>query len=92
MDDALILDIAKEAILSIILVSSPMLIIALVVGLVVSIFQTVTSIQEQTLAFVPKILAVFLSIVIFGPWMLNQLLDLINNLYTSFSILIYSQG
>ncbi len=92
MDDALIIDIAREAVINVILVSSPMLLVALVVGLLVSIFQTVTSIQEQTLAFVPKILAVFLSIVIFGPWMLNQLLELINNLYTSFSVLIYSKG
>ncbi len=92
MDDALIIDIAREAIINVILVSAPMLIVALVVGLLISIFQTVTSIQEQTLAFVPKILAVFLSIVIFGPWMLNQLLDMINSLYTSFSVLIYSKG
>lgn len=92
MDDAMILDIARQAIISIILVSAPMLLVALVVGLLISIFQTVTSIQEQTLAFVPKILAVFISLVFFGPWMLNQLLDLINSLYSSFSVLINSKG
>ncbi|MBC7958421.1 MAG: flagellar biosynthesis protein FliQ [Vallitaleaceae bacterium] len=92
MDDALVLDVARQAIISIIVVSSPMLLIALAIGLLISIFQTVTSIQEQTLSFVPKILAVFISIVIFGPWMINQLLDLINSLYSSFSLMIFSKG
>lgn len=88
MDETLIIDVAREAVTKIILISAPILLIALIVGLLVSIFQTVTSIQEQTLTFVPKILAVFISIIIFGPWMLNQMVELINNLYTSFSIFI----
>lgn len=88
MDEALIIDVAREAILKTITVSAPILMIALIIGLLVSIFQTVTSIQDQTLAFVPKILAVFISIVIFGPWMLNQLLELINLLYSNFSTFI----
>ena len=90
MDENLIIDVAREAILKVILVSSPMLLVALVVGLIVSIFQTVTSIQEQTLAFVPKIVAVFVSLLIFGPWLMNQMVELMNTLYTSFSIFIYS--
>lgn len=90
MNEALIIDVAREAIMQTILISAPMLMIALIVGLLISIFQTVTSIQEQTLAFVPKIIAVFISILVFGPWMLNQMVELMNNLYTSFSIFILS--
>jgi flagellar biosynthetic protein FliQ len=67
-----VLDIAREAIYLIIICSAPCLIVSLVVGLIVSIFQTVTSIQEQTLTFVPKIVAVFVTMMIFGSWMLNN--------------------
>lgn len=68
MTEGQVLDVAKEAIYTIIICSAPMLIISLVVGLIVSIFQTVTSIQEQTLTFVPKIIAVFVGLMIFGSW------------------------
>ena len=64
MTEGQVLDVAKEAIYTIIICSAPMLIISLVVGLIVSIFQTVTSIQEQTLTFVPKIIAVFVGLMI----------------------------
>ena len=75
MTEGQVLDIAKEAIYTIIICSAPMLIISLVVGLIVSIFQTVTSIQEQTLTFVPKIIAVFVGIMIFGSWILTNLTE-----------------
>ena len=81
-----VLDIAKEAIYMIILNGAPMLLISLVVGLVISIFQTVTSIQEQTLTFVPKILAVFVGMMIFGSWILNNLGGFINRLWSDFSM------
>jgi flagellar biosynthetic protein FliQ len=84
MNQGMIIDMAREALLTVINVSGPLLLLALTIGLLVSIFQTVTSIQEPTLAFVPKILAVFLGLVIFGPWMLNKMLTFITNLYTSF--------
>jgi flagellar biosynthetic protein FliQ len=58
-----------------------MLGIGMIVGLLVAIFQTVTTIQEQTLTFVPKIIAILISIAIFGPWMLNMLIDFINRLF-----------
>ena len=80
-----VLDIAREAIYTIVIVSAPMLLVALVVGLIISIFQTVTSIQEQTLTFVPKILAVFLFMIIAGSWMLNTILELITELWSNFS-------
>ena len=81
-----VLDIAREAIYDIIIVSSPLLLISLIIGLVVSIFQTVTSIQEQTMTFVPKILAVFLGMILFGGWMLNEMSDFMTQLWTDFSI------
>ena len=65
-----VLDIAREAIYTTIITSAPLLLISLIVGLIVSIFQTVTSIQEQTLTFVPKIIAIFLVMMLCGSWML----------------------
>lgn len=90
MSEALVLDIVRQAIMEIIIVSAPLLLVALLLGLLVSIFQTVTSIQEQTLAFVPKIVAVFLSLLIFGPWMLNRLVEMTINLFGQFGTLIAS--
>lgn len=73
MTAEMVLDQASKGIYTILLVAGPIMVLALVVGLIVSIFQATTQIQEQTLAFVPKIVAVFLGIIFFGPWMLNQL-------------------
>ena len=86
MTEGQVLDIARQALYTIILCSAPLLIISLVVGLVVSIFQTVTSIQEQTLTFVPKIICVFLGVMIFGSWILTNLTEFINTLWSDFSI------
>ena len=86
MTEGQVLDIARQALYTIILCSAPVLIISLVVGLVVSIFQTVTSIQEQTLTFVPKIICVFLGMMIFGSWILTNLTEFINTLWSDFSI------
>ena len=72
-----VLDVAIETIWTIIITSAPLLIVSLVVGLVVSIFQAVTSIQEQTLTFVPKILAIFICMMIFGSFILNTIIDFI---------------
>ena len=80
MTEGQVLDIARQALYTIILCSAPLLIISLVVGLVVSIFQTVTSIQEQTLTFVPKILGVFAGMLLFGAWMLNNMTDFMTRL------------
>jgi flagellar biosynthetic protein FliQ len=66
---------AKQALEATLLVSAPMLGFGLVIGLLVSVFQAVTSIQEMTLTFIPKILAVFLALIIFFPWMLRYLVD-----------------
>jgi len=72
MTQELVIEIAERAIWVILLASGPLLILALVTGLSVSIFQATTQIQEQTLAFVPKIVSVLVGIVIFGPWMLAR--------------------
>lgn len=86
--DQQVIDVMRSAILMILKVSAPLLLMALVVGLAVSVFQTTTSIQEQTLAFVPKIVAVFLALIIFGPWMMSTLLEFINSVYRSFNMFL----
>ncbi|MFD1862080.1 flagellar biosynthesis protein FliQ [Planococcus sp. FY231025] len=88
MTPDVVIKLAEQSIYMIIIISAPILLIALGVGLIVSIFQAMTQIQEQTLAFVPKILAVFLSIVIFGPWMLTMLLDYTRDLFQQLPQLI----
>ena len=80
-----VLDIAREAIYTTIITSAPLLLISLIVGLIVSIFQTVTSIQEQTLTFVPKIIAVFLTLMLLAGWIGNNLTDFMNDLWGSFN-------
>jgi len=83
------LQLAREAMLTALMVSAPMLIVALVIGLAVSIIQTTTSVQEQTLTFVPKIVAVLLSIGFFGPWMINKMVDYVTGLYNNMSTFIF---
>ncbi len=81
-------DIAREALYLIIKCSAPLLLISLTVGLIVSVFQTATSIQEQTLTFVPKILCVFLGMMLMGHWILNQIVVYMNELWSNFSLYI----
>ena len=78
--------VASEALYLIIKTAAPILLVSLVVGLLISIFQTVTSIQEQTLTFVPKILAVFLAIMLLGSWMMTEMSDFMTRLWTDFSL------
>lgn len=86
--EQLILDVMREALVMIIKVSLPILLTGLVVGLIVSIFQTATSIQEQTLAFIPKIIAVFMAIILFGSWIMNQLTHYTTTLLSSFNLFL----
>jgi flagellar biosynthetic protein FliQ len=83
-----VLHIAREALLVALLLAAPALIIGLAVGLVISVFQATTQIQEQTLTFVPKIVAVLLSLLIFGSWMLTTLLNFTSNLFAGLSTLV----
>ena len=85
MTQEIVLDIVRNAIFTVLLVALPPLTIGLLAGLVMSIFQTVTSIQEPTLAFIPKILAVFLALIAFGPWMLNNLVQFFTDLTNNFN-------
>ncbi len=73
MTDIEVIKILREALMVTVVVSAPVLGIGMVVGLIISIFQTTTSIQEQTLTFVPKIIAIFITIVIFASWMIHSL-------------------
>ena len=78
--------IASDALFLIIKVSAPILLVSLIVGPIISIFQTVTSIQEQTLTFVPKIIAVFLTLILLGNWVLTQITEFMNRLWSNFSL------
>ncbi|MBT9173518.1 MAG: hypothetical protein DDT21_01919 [Syntrophomonadaceae bacterium] len=75
MSQELVLAVAREAVLATLYISAPVLIVSLVVGLSVSVFQATTQIQEPTLTFVPKIVAVFISMLVFGGWMLTMLIQ-----------------
>ena len=77
--------IVRSALFLVIKMSLPILLTSMIIGLVISIFQTVTSIQEQTLTFVPKVLGVFLMIMLIGNWMLTELSGYIIQLWSSFS-------
>ena len=81
-----VMDIARQALFLIIKVSAPLLLISLIVGLIVSIFQTITSIQEQTLTFVPKIIIVFLGMMLLGGWMLENLAGFTTELWSNFGL------
>jgi len=83
MSQEAVLTIMQRAIWTVIFTAAPPLLFGLTVGVLVSLFQTITSIQEATLAFVPKILAVFLALIVFGGWMINNLRTFVEELYTS---------
>ncbi len=80
--------IASTAIYTIIKCAAPLLLVSLCVGLIISIFQTVTSIQEQTLTFVPKILAIFLMLMLTGHWIMNQMIEFMVSLWSDFGAYI----
>lgn len=86
--EQLVLDIMRETMLMVIKASLPLLLTGLLIGLVISIFQTATSIQEQTLSFVPKIIGVFLAIILFGPWIINILQAYTIRMFSLFSTLL----
>ena len=81
MDAGTVINIARQTIWVIVETAVPVLLVSMVVGLVISLFQTLTSIQEQTLTFVPKLIAILITIMIIGSWMLNQITGFMNNLW-----------
>jgi flagellar biosynthetic protein FliQ len=83
MDQDTVVTLATQAMSLALKISLPLLGVGLIVGVLISIIQAVTSIQEQTLAFIPKVLAMAIVLVVGGPWMLNQLLSYTSELWTS---------
>lgn len=81
MDQGVLIQIGNEAMLRVVYLSAPLLIAALVMGLLVSIVQAATQIQEQTLSFIPKLLAIAVALAVFGPWMLQTLISYTVDLY-----------
>lgn len=88
MDEEVLVTLLRETLYLIIKVSAPMLIVSLVVGLIVSVLQTVTSIQEQTLSFVPKLLSIFLIIMFAGNWIIQSIAEYFEYLAQNFSTFI----
>ena len=80
--------LVSQGLFLVIKLSAPILLISLIIGLIISIFQTVTSIQEQTLTFVPKVLAIFATLIILGHWMLNNMAEYMVKLWSDFSVYI----
>ena len=76
MNEATIIDLSRETVLTIVETSMPLLLISLVIGLIISIFQPITSIQEQTLTFIPKFIAIMLVVVLCGNWIMNKCVTL----------------
>jgi len=83
MSGDVVIGIANEAIKVTLLLAAPMLVVGLIVGLAISIFQAVTQIQEMTLTFAPKIIAVLLALVVALPWMMQLMVDYTQNLFNS---------
>lgn len=81
MSVQLVLDVMREAFINILLVSGPVVLVAMAVGLIISIFQATTQIQEQTLSFVPKLLAIFLTLILAGNFMLNTLVNFTQSIF-----------
>jgi len=88
MSSDLVIQIGREGLLTVIMVAAPPLVLGLIVGLMVAIFQATTQIQEQTLAFIPKIISVFVAILVFGPWMLNMLTSFLSGILINIPTLI----
>ncbi|MBI2875381.1 MAG: flagellar biosynthesis protein FliQ [Candidatus Tectomicrobia bacterium] len=83
MTTEFVIGFGRQALEVTLLVSAPMLITALVVGLAISLLQAVTQVQEATVAFIPKIVAVFLALILFGPWIMQTLIDFTRNLFNN---------
>ncbi|UOQ93233.1 flagellar biosynthesis protein FliQ [Halobacillus shinanisalinarum] len=88
MNSEMVISFAKEGIYTVLIVSGPLLLLALAVGLLVSIFQATTQIQEQTLAFIPKIVAVLIGLIFFGPWMLTNMVQFTANIFKNLNMLV----
>ncbi len=84
----MVADMMQDALFLVLKTAAPPLLVSLVIGLAVSIFQTVTSIQEQTLTFVPKVVGIFLTLMLLGHWILTSMSNYMTNLWDNFSVYI----
>jgi flagellar biosynthetic protein FliQ len=87
LSEGQIITIAQQAIYTGIIIAAPMLGLGLIVGLIVAVFQATTQINEQTLVFIPKILAVAIALLVFGPWIIKTMTEFTTNLYDSINLL-----
>ena len=85
MNELVVVGLAKEALRTAILTAGPALTVSMIVGLSVSIFQVVTSLQDQTVAFVPKVVAVMVTVVICFPWMMHMMVQFTTHMFTGFN-------
>ena len=83
MTEELVVQIIRQGLLTVLTAAAPVLIVGLVVGLVVSIFQAVSQVHEMTLTFIPKIVAIFFAIIIFGPWMINVIMHFATSIFSN---------
>lgn len=88
MTTEMVTSLMSQALYCVITTAAPALLVSLVIGLIISIFQTVTSIQEQTLTFVPKVIAIFLTLILGGNWMLNNMITLMQELWSNFAVYV----
>jgi flagellar biosynthetic protein FliQ len=88
MTPEFVVSLAKEGVMLTLVVSAPMLLLGLVVGLVISVFQAVTSISEMTLSYIPKIVAVFMGMLFFAPWMIEKMTSYTIRLISSIPMFI----
>ncbi|MBF4691741.1 flagellar biosynthesis protein FliQ [Fusibacter ferrireducens] len=89
MTEEMVIDLFSETIKIILMLAAPMLLGGLLIGLVIAIFQATTQIQEATLAFVPKIVVVFVILMLTGSWILNSLIEFTNNIFSLIDLIIY---
>ncbi|RYL95330.1 flagellar biosynthesis protein FliQ [Sporolactobacillus sp. THM7-4] len=85
MSSEMVLSVADQSVMAILMIGGPLLILSLFVGLIVSIIQAATQIQEQTLAFIPKIVTVLFGLILFGPWMLSKMLTFTETIFANLS-------
>jgi flagellar biosynthesis protein FliQ len=88
MNELVVINLAREALKTAIYVAAPALIVSMVVGLTISVFQVVTSLQDQTVAFVPKVLAVMVVVVLSFPWMMRVMLSFTAKMFTDFNVVV----
>jgi len=86
VNPGIVMNFGRHAMEVMLMIASPMLLVALIVGLVVSIFQAATQIHEPTLSFIPKLIGIFIALIVAGPWMLTVMIDFMREVFTNFPL------